>query len=85
MDYQTNRQKNDKLVRLAKAITQAIAGLLISALGLVLIDKNHFGLPGITKFVDEREPLLITMFAYICLLYGVWRLYRAYITYKDEA
>jgi uncharacterized membrane protein YgdD (TMEM256/DUF423 family) len=84
MEYQSSRDKSDKMMRLVTLSLSVFAGLLIFIVGLVLFKKDHFNIPQVIKFTKDRDTLLLTMFGGICMLYGVWRMYRGYSNFKNS-
>lgn len=84
MNYESQREKSDKRVHMASLILQIFAGLLIFAVGIIMFKKDHFNIAQIVEFTSDRDPFLMQMFGGICMLYGAWRVYRGYLTYKNS-
>ncbi|MBP6432175.1 MAG: hypothetical protein KA319_10435 [Ferruginibacter sp.] len=67
----SDRDKN--LIRM-RSISNYVMGVLIIAFGVVFIVK-----PAVLKnFFAQRDPLLMNIMAGICILYGLFRIYRGY-------
>jgi uncharacterized protein YqhQ len=67
----SDRDKN--LIRM-RSISNYVMGVLIIAFGFVFIIK-----PTVLKnFFAQRDPLLMNIMAGICILYGLFRIYRGY-------
>jgi hypothetical protein len=67
----SDRDKN--LIRM-KSISNYIMGALIMAAGFVFILKP----PVLNGFFKDRDPLLMNIMAGICIVYGLFRMYRGY-------
>ncbi len=72
-EQMSDREKN--LVRM-KSITNYTMGIFFIAVGFV------FMFPGTIKFIAEfvakKDPLMMKIFAVICWIYGLFRMYRGY-------
>lgn len=67
----SDRDKN--LIRM-RSISNYVMGVLIIAFGIVFIIK-----PTVLKgFFAQRDPLLMNIMAGICIVYGLFRMYRGY-------
>jgi hypothetical protein len=67
----SDRDKN--LIRM-RSISNYVMGVLIIAFGVVFIIKPNV----LKKFFEQRDPLLMNIMAGICILYGLFRIYRGY-------
>jgi len=65
------RDKN--LVRM-KSITNYVMGVLILAAGIIFIIQP----PALKERLQYNDPLLIKILAIVCIIYGVFRIYRGY-------
>ncbi len=84
MAYEEQREKSRRMMQLSGSLIDLVLGLLMVAVGVIIIKENHFKIPQIVKFVEDRDALLIKIFGYVTLVYGLWRLYRAYVKIKDN-
>jgi hypothetical protein len=84
MNYESPRQKSDSMIRNLSLIFHLFFGALILGVGAIIFKKDHFNIASINKFTADRDPLLMQLFGGICMLYGAWRLYRAYTSYKQN-
>lgn len=83
MEFETMRERNNKRMKLGSILMGVIFGLLIMFVGIAIFDKNHFGIRKLIKVMGESDPFLMQLFGGICILYGGWRLFRSYNTYKE--
>jgi ABC-type nickel/cobalt efflux system permease component RcnA len=83
MEYESQREKSRRIMRLTSATIQGFAGILIISMGIVFLDKSNMGLVKVQHFLKDLDPFLIKMFGALCILYGAWRIYRAYNNYKN--
>lgn len=72
-EQMTDREKN--LVRM-KSITNYAMGIFFIAVGFVFMFPNTIRF--IAEFVSQKDPLMMKIFAIICWVYGLFRLYRGY-------
>ncbi|MBS1512738.1 MAG: hypothetical protein JST86_17980 [Bacteroidetes bacterium] len=66
-----NREKNALLMR---RITNYTMGVFFIAMGFFFMFPTRLT----ARFVNQYDPTIIKIFAVICWLYGVFRLYRGY-------
>lgn len=67
----SDRDKN--LVRM-KSLTNYVMGVLIVGAGIAFLVQ-----PGVMKeYLKDRDPLLIKILAVVCIVYGLFRIYRGY-------
>jgi hypothetical protein len=76
----TTRDKNQKFMKTAQALTNLVFGLFITTMGVIFVVPHHFGIKQIVE-VDKGD-ILIPLLGVICLLYGAFRLYRAYLIFR---
>lgn len=72
-EQMSDREKN--LVRM-KSITNYVMGIFFIAVGFVFIFPKTIKV--ISEFVAKKDPLMMNIFAIICFIYGLFRLYRGY-------
>ncbi len=84
MDLNSNREKSAQGFALASGISGLLFGTLITFTGIALFKKDHFGIAKLQQLAKDGDPLLMQLFAGICILYGVFRLYRAYSKIKGN-
>jgi len=72
-DYKERREKSFTLLRSVYNITMAI---LVLAMAVVMLFGERFGIEALDAFITPIDPLLRYMFGGLCLLYGLFRLYR---------
>lgn len=70
-EQMSDREKN--LVRM-KSITNYTMGAFFIAVGFLFMFSNKYT----ANFVAKYDPLIIKLFAVICWIYGLFRLYRGY-------
>ncbi|MBN8836499.1 MAG: hypothetical protein J0I09_04535 [Sphingobacteriia bacterium] len=76
MEYQY-REKQRKSYTLMRSLKDATMGILITGMGIFLVWGDKFGSETIKQFLSEKDAVLKYMFGGLCLLYGVFRIYRA--------
>jgi ABC-type nickel/cobalt efflux system permease component RcnA len=84
MAYEEQREKSRKMLSVSSSLIDGFLGLLMIAVGTILVKKDHFNIRTITQFVSERDPFLIQIFGCVCIVYGLWRLYRGYVKIKEQ-
>ena len=67
----SDREKN--IVRM-RSITNYVMGLFFVGVGFLFFFPMKFS----AEFLSKYEPSTMKMFAVICWIYGVFRLYRGY-------
>jgi hypothetical protein len=67
----SERQKG--LVRM-RSITNYGMGIFILLIGCVFMFPTKYT----AEFLDKYDPVLIKIFAAVCWLYGIFRIYRGY-------
>jgi hypothetical protein len=76
MSYEEQREKQRKTYQFSRSLLDYIMGLMVIAAGVIFIKRDHFG---IKKIQDaDSDHLLIPLFGGVCLIYGLWRIYRGY-------
>ena len=70
-DQLSNREKNNIRMR---SITNYAMGVFFLGVGFFFM----FPTQSTARYVNQYDPLLIKIFAGICWLYGLFRLYRGY-------
>ncbi len=68
------REKRDNVVVRMRSISNYIMGILLIAVGCFFF----FPMQSSEKFLSHYEPSMIKLFAVICWIYGIFRLYRGY-------
>lgn len=76
MGYEEQREKQRKTYEFSRSLLDYIMGVMVIAAGVVFIKKDHFGVTQIQK--ADSDHLLIPLFGGVCVIYGIWRLYRGY-------
>lgn len=67
----SDRDKN--IVRM-KSLTNYVMGVLIISAGIAFLVQ-----PGLMKeSLKDRDPVLITILGIVCIVYGLFRVYRGY-------
>jgi uncharacterized membrane protein len=84
MSYESQREKSDNRLGMASGIMGIFFGLLITFFGFALLKKDNFGIAKLQKFTAGSDDLLLQLFGGICVLYGLWRLFRAYQKIKGN-
>lgn len=62
-------------MRMSYDLTMAI---LILGMALVMLFGDKFNIPVIAGFISNVEPLMRYLFGGLCVVYGSFRLYRAF-------
>lgn len=70
-EQMTDREKN--LVRM-KSITNYTMGVFFLAAGFFFMFPNKYS----AGFIAKYDPLMMKIFAVVCWIYGLFRLYRGY-------
>jgi hypothetical protein len=73
--YRSNQRKGYVQMRSVADFTMAAIILII---GIVMLLGDKFGIPALTQMLLTRDALIRYMFGGLCLLYGGFRLYRAF-------
>jgi hypothetical protein len=76
MNYEEQREKHRKTYQFSRSLLDYIMGLVVIGAGIMFLKKDHFGIKKIQEADSDR--LLIPLFGAVCLLYGLWRIYRGY-------
>jgi hypothetical protein len=76
MSYKEQREKHRKNYQFSRSLLDYIMGAMVIAAGVVFIKKDHFGVVAIQK--ADTDKLLIPLFGGVCIIYGLWRLFRGY-------
>jgi hypothetical protein len=66
--------KPEKAMVRMKSITNYVMGLLLIGCGLIVF----FPPASIVKYIERYDDLAIQMLAVICIIYGLFRVYRGY-------
>ena len=74
-DFRQKQQKSYTLMRMSYDLTMAI---LILGMALVMLFGDKFGVPVIAGFVLRVDPLMRYLCGGLCVVYGSFRLYRAF-------
>jgi len=74
-EYRSKQRKSYNLMRMTKDLT--MAGLIL-AMAVLMLVGNRLGNRSISEFVGNLDPTMRYLFGGLCLLYGGFRLYRAF-------
>ena len=66
--------KREKNIIRMRSITNYTMGVLFIGVGFFFM----FPTPVTARYISQYDPVLIKIFAVICWLYGLFRLYRGY-------
>ncbi len=83
MDFEEMRNRNNKRLDWASGIIGIFFGGLIAFIGVALFKKNNFGIAKLQEWTEGGDDLLMKLFGGICVLYGVWRIFRAIAKIKN--
>ena len=72
-DREELSQRDKGLVRM-KSISNYVMGIFLICAGLVFLFPTQKTAP----FINKYDPSMITLFAIICFIYGLFRIYRGY-------
>ncbi len=84
MEYQSQRDKSDKRLGMASGIMGLFFGSLIAFTGFAILKNDHFGILKLKNLLDGKDDLLLQMFGGICIIYGLWRVFRGYSKIKGN-
>ena len=70
------KEKQRKGAVTAKRIYNVSLGILIFATGLLVIFLNKIDNETLHEYLDFGDPLLQNLFGGLCIIYGLFRLYR---------
>jgi hypothetical protein len=84
MSYEDQREKSRKRISFSTSLIDFFFGVLMIAVGTILLKGDHFNIKSIVKFCNERDTLLIQIFGVVSVVYGIWRLYRGYDKIKNN-
>ena len=74
-DLRNKQRKSYTLMRMSYDLTMAI---VILGMALVMLLGDKLNVPVIGSFVSNVEPLMRFLFGGLCVVYGIFRLYRAF-------
>ena len=74
-DLRNKQRKSYTLMRMSYDLTMAI---VILGMALVMLLGDKLNVPVIASFVSNVEPLMRYLFGGLCVVYGIFRLYRAF-------
>jgi hypothetical protein len=66
------RDKQRKSYNLMRTVYNITMGLIILGIGVVMLFNEKLGL----NLFEEMNPIMIYGFSGLCIIYGVFRLYR---------
>lgn len=66
--------KSEKAMVRMRSITNYVMGVFFIAMGAFFM----FPLKATKSYIDKYDPTLIKVFAVICFIYGLFRLFRGY-------
>ncbi len=70
-DELSSREKN--MVRM-RSITNYVMGVFLIGAGAFFM----FPLKSTRQYIDQYDPVVIKIFAAVCIIYGAFRIYRGY-------
>jgi glucose uptake protein GlcU len=77
MSVQEEFRKKNKPVNV-KAVFDIVMGLIYAVVGVTLLLSKYIGLD-----INFPPQEVVTIFGVLATLYGLFRVYRGYITYKQ--
>ena len=72
-EYKNRRQQSFSQMRMVYNISM---GILVLAMAVVMLFGDRLGNDAIEQFISPIDPVLRYLFGGLCLLYGLFRLYR---------
>ena len=72
-EYKDRRQKSFSQMRMVYNISM---GIFVLAMAVVMLFGDRLGNDALEQFISPLDPVLRYLFGGLCLLYGVFRLYR---------
>jgi len=66
--------ERDKGMIRMRSITNYVMGLFLIMVGFFFM----FPFASTRKYIDQYDPLVIKIFAVLCWIYGIFRIYRGY-------
>jgi hypothetical protein len=83
MEHESMRERNNKRLGWASALMGLIFGSLITFVGVAVFKDDNFGIKRLQQLTSDRDDVLMKLFGGLCILYGVWRLYRSFDKFKN--
>ncbi len=83
MIYEEQREKSRRMMNKSQGLVSIVFGIFMMIMGVIFFDKNHFGIAKINQFLSDKDPLLISIFGVVSIIYGTWRVYRGYHRIKE--
>jgi hypothetical protein len=84
MNLNIEREKSQRRFAIATGVSGLFFGALITFMGIAIFSKNHFGIVRLQQLAKDSDPLLVQLFGVICIIYGIFRLFRAYSKLKGN-
>jgi hypothetical protein len=75
--FEEYEKKKRKQVSIMRSMMDYVMGFVIFLIGLFFLFRSRFGDIPVNEKLGEPD-LLEKMFGGLCLLYGIWRIYRGY-------
>lgn len=72
------KERNRKSAALARTIYNVSFGIIVLAVGIVMLLLNQINNETLNSYLGYLDPLLRYLFGGLCLIYGSWRLYRGF-------
>jgi hypothetical protein len=70
------RDQQRKGYTMMRSVYDIGVGVFITIIGVIMLFGGRLGIPALTEFIEDRDSLLLGIFGGLCLLYGIFRLYR---------
>jgi hypothetical protein len=66
--------EREKAIVRMRSITNYVMGIFLMGIGLLFM----FPIQATRPYIDQYDPVMIKIFAVVCMLYGGFRIYRGY-------
>ena len=77
MDESFRNQQRKGYVQMRSVADFTMASIIL-IIGLIMLIGDKVGLPALKQLVETRDPLIRYMLGGLCMLYGSFRMYRAF-------
>jgi hypothetical protein len=74
-EFETDKMRDhEKAIVRMRSITNYVMGIILFAVAALFL----FPVPATEKFISKYDPDMIKVFAGVCIIYGIFRIYRGY-------
>jgi hypothetical protein len=76
MGFEDQREQSRRAYSFSRSLLDYVVGAIVIGFGVIFLKPDHFGIKQIQ--LADNDKLLIPLFGGVCIIYGIWRLYRGY-------